>query len=125
MKFIVKRKYHYMSDDEISEYEQKLKSESVDEKNFIAEKPVLNENDEIIIVDESLDRLKNELKAEIIRRGYNSITDFAEKNHGKYKTSTIKMNLAKNNRHSETVLAYVAKKLGFNLKKEIIYELEK
>ena len=72
-----------------------------------------------------LNKLKNELKAEIIRQGYKSVTDFANKNHGRYKAGTIRMNLAKNDRSSEIVLAYVANKLGFRFNKKIKYELQK
>lgn len=89
------------------------------------QKPVLNDQDEFIVITDNTDKLKNELKAEIIRQGYKSVTDFANKNHGRYKAGTIRMNLAKNDRSSEIVLAYVANKLGFRFNKKIKYELQK
>ncbi len=87
--------------------------------------PVFDDGDEIIVGTDNTDQLKNELKAEIIRQGYKSVTEFAKKNHGKYKAGTIRMNLAKNDRNSEVVLAYVAKKLSFRNNKKISYELQK
>ena len=128
MKKTIKQSQVYMSSKDVDNMVKELDEEEKNPgflNNLKMHQPMLNEDDEIIVITDNTDKLKNELKAEIIRQGYKSVTDFANQNHGRYKSGTIRMNLAKNDRSSEIVLAYIANKLGFRFNKKVKYELQK
>jgi len=82
----------------------------------------------VIIETDNLVDIKNELRAEIIKRGYKSVDSFAkhileENKNFKYSIGTIKMSLTPNHKTSIDVLNGISHVLGFEMKN--IYQLEK
>ncbi len=112
--------FHYTSEEEKNKIFDEIDELEKREKNsdYIKSLEVRFKNEheiENFASTEDISEIKNLLKIELFRKGYQSIEDYAKKSKLNYSIATIKMSFSPKHKTSEKILGEIAAELGCNL----------